>query len=102
MAPTSAPRRMSLRRGMGASPIGRGLPASPVPLDTDLGVAQIAGRILGPWIACQLQGAHPSVAAADGEMPAGAAAATDMPWPLLQAGHDRIGRIRPALGEGRL
>ena len=46
-------------------------------VDADFPVGQIAGRVLGPGITGELQGANPRIAAADIKMAAGAAAAVD-------------------------
>src|SRR5690606_14794564 len=52
--------------------------------NADLGIGQVAGRILGPWIAGDLQRPDPGIATADCLMDASAAAPLERPWPAPQ------------------
>ena len=56
---------------------------------------QIAARVLGPGVAGELEGAHAGVAVADVEVGAGGAAALHRRAALLEAGHQRVGSVRP-------
>ena len=70
-------------------------------LDPDLGVRQVAGRVLGPGIAGHLQRADAGVAAADRLKGTGAAAALQRPRPRAQR-PPASGRRRSTARERRL
>lgn len=77
---------------------------NPVPLRArpDFLSGEIAAGVLGPGVACDLQGAHARVAAAYIEVPALPAASANAARPALEARHDRIADILPNAGEWAL